>query len=37
MGQDIVGNKMDRIKDSIKEIGELAYKGWIPPKFIRKK
>jgi hypothetical protein len=34
MGQDIVGNKMDRIKGSIKELGELAYKGWIPPKFI---
>ena len=36
-GSDIAGHRMDRIKSSIKELGELGYKGFIPPKFIRKK
>ena len=36
-GGEIEGHRIDRIKDSIKELGELAYKGWIPPKFIKKK
>ena len=36
-GGEIEGHRMDRIKDSIKELGELGYKGFIPPKFIKKK
>ena len=32
-----VGKSIDRIKTSIKEMGELGYNGWIPPKFISKK
>ena len=36
-GGEIAGHRGDRIKASVKEIGELAYKGWIPPKFISKK
>ena len=36
-GGEIAGNRGDRIKASVKAMGELAYKGWIPPKFISKK
>jgi len=36
-GGEIAGHRGDRIKASVKEMGELAYKGWIPPKFISKK
>ena len=32
-----VGKSIDRIKTSIKEMGELGYNGWIPPKLITKK
>ena len=31
------GKHIDRIKSSIKQMGELGYNGWIPPKFISKK
>jgi hypothetical protein len=34
---EIAGHRGDRIKASVKAMGELAYKGWIPPKFISKK
>ena len=36
-GGEVKGYDIDRIKASIKEMGELGYKGRIPPKFIRKK
>jgi hypothetical protein len=36
-GGEIEGDKPNQIKSSIKELGEVGYRGWIPPKFIRKK
>ena len=31
------GDVSSRIKYSVKELGEVGYKGWIPPKFIQRK
>ena len=36
-GGEMAGHRGDRIKASVKELGEVGYKGWIPPKFISKK
>ena len=36
-GGEIAGDKSSQIKSSIKELGEVGYRGWIPPKFISKK
>ena len=36
-GGEVQGRDIDSIKSSIKEMGELGYNGWIPPKFISKK
>jgi len=32
-----MGHDSRQIKSSVRELGEVGYKGWIPPKFIRKK
>jgi len=36
-GGKVHGDQPSQIKYSVKEMGEVGYKGWIPPKFIRKK
>ena len=36
-GGKVTGHDSRQIKSSVRELGEVGYKGWIPPKFISKK